>query len=246
MVYDYLMEVVGKKGAGYLVLLDPEKLSLARVGEVVSQIWKGGADAILIGGSTLYSADFDAIVAEVKGNSERPVIIFPGGAYQISRHADALLFLSLISGRNPQYLIGEQVRAAPLIKRYGLETIPVGYMLIESGNLTSVQFVSNTSPIPRDKIELAKSHALAAQYLGMKMVYLDGGSGAKESVPTRMIKEIRDSIALPVIVGGGIRRPEEAREKVEAGADFVVTGNLIEENPAMVKDFAEAIHRRNI
>lgn len=245
MVYDYLMEVVGEKGAGYLVLLDPEKIPLARVREVVSQIWKGGADAILIGGSTLYSADFDAIVAEVKGNSERPVIIFPGGAYQISRHADALLFLSLISGRNPQYLIGEQVRAAPLIKRYGLETIPVGYMLIESGNLTSVQFVSNTSPIPRDKIELAKSHALAAQYLGMKMAYLDGGSGAKESVPTRMIKEIRDSIALPVIVGGGIRRPEEAREKVEAGADFVVTGNLIEENPAMVKDFAEAIHRRN-
>lgn len=226
-----------------MILLDPEKLPLGSLGEVVSRASEGGVDAILVGGSTLYSGGFDAFVCAVKASSDLPVIIFPGGAYQISKSADALLFLSLISGRNPQYLIGEQVKAAPLLKKHGVETIPVGYMLIESGSLTSVQFISNTLPIPREKIEVAVSHALAAQYLGMKMVYLDGGSGARSSVPDEMIREIRDAVSIPILVGGGIRKPEEASRKVASGASFVVTGNVIEENPSMVKNFALAIHR---
>lgn len=242
MIYDYLIEVVQKKGAGYFVLLDPEKLPAHKLGEVIAGASEGGADAILVGGSTLCSGDFDDFASKAKASSDLPVIIFPGGAYQISESVDAILFLSLISGRNPQYLIGEQVRAAPLIKEYGLETIPVGYMLIESGNLTSVQFISNTLPIPREKIEVAVSHALAAEYMGMKMVYLDGGSGAKSSVPTNMIKAIRDAVSIPIIVGGGITRPEEARLKVASGASFVVTGNITETDPSMVKDFARAIH----
>ncbi len=242
MIYDYLIEVVRKKGAGYFVLLDPEKLPAHKLGEVIAAASEGGADAILVGGSTLCSGDFDDFASKVKAGSDLPVIIFPGGAYQISESVDAILFLSLISGRNPQYLIGEQVRAAPLIREYGLETIPVGYMLIESGNLTSVQFISNTLPIPREKIEVAVSHALAAEYMGMKMVYLDGGSGAKSSVPTNMIRAIKDAISIPIIVGGGITGPEEARLKVASGASFVVTGNITEKDPSMVKDFARAIH----
>lgn len=243
MVYDYLRKVVEEKGAGYLVLLDPEKLPLPELREVVSQISEGGADGILVGGSTLYSGDFEEFVSQVKARSELPVIVFPGGAYQISRSADAILFLSLISGRNPQYLIAEQVSAAPLLKKYGIETIPVGYMLIESGNPTSVQFISSTLPIPREKTEIAVSHALAAEYLGMRMVYLDGGSGARSSVPDEMIRAVRDAISVPIIVGGGIRNPEEASLKVASGASFVVTGSATEEEPSVVRDFARAIHR---
>ena len=165
---------------------------------------------------------------------------------QVSSIADAILFLVLISGRNPEHLIGSQVIAAPIIRRSGLEPISTGYMLIEAGNTTSAEFMSNTKPIPRDKADIAVAHALAAEIIGMKILYLDAGSGANASVPEEMLRAIASNCALPVIVGGGIRTPEEARRKVEAGASFVVTGTVTEHNNhhSFIKEFAEAVHSR--
>ena len=162
----------------------------------------------------------------------------------LTPHADAILYISLISGRNPNYLIGEQVKAAPWIQRHGLTPIPTGYMLIEGGNRTAVEFMSGTIPIPRDKPDIAGPHALAAQYLGMQMVYLEAGSGATYPVPNEMIATVKAQISIPLIVGGGIRTPKIAAKKVAAGADFVVTGNVLEENGSfeLMKEFADAVH----
>jgi putative glycerol-1-phosphate prenyltransferase len=163
---------------------------------------------------------------------------------QVSPIADAILFLILISGRNPDYLIGNQVLAAPIVRKSGLEAISTGYMLIEAGNSTSVEFMSNTRPIPRDKTDIALAHALAAEVIGMKLIYLDAGSGAQTSVPEEMLKTIAQKSSLPIIVGGGIRTPDEARKKVEAGASFVVTGTVTELNNhhSFIKEFAKAVH----
>jgi phosphoglycerol geranylgeranyltransferase len=163
---------------------------------------------------------------------------------QVSPLADAILFLVLISGRNPDYLIGNQVIAAPIIRRSGLEALSTGYMLVEAGNTTSAEFMSNTKPIPRDKPDIALAHALAAELIGMKLLYLDAGSGARESVSDDMLRTIAQRCSLPIIVGGGIRTPEEARKKVEAGASFVVTGTITELNNhhSFIREFAEAVH----
>jgi putative glycerol-1-phosphate prenyltransferase len=192
----------------------------------------------------MLSNEFDKTISRIKENTKAPVIIFPGGVSQVSFEADAILFLMLISGRNPEYLIGNQVHAAPIIKRMELEAISTGYMLIEGGNVTSAEFMSNTKPIPREKPEIAVAHALAAELLGLKILYLEAGSGAKQSVPDAMIKNVSKHCSLPLIVGGGIRTPEEAKNKVKAGASFVVTGTVIEENShcAMIQEFANAIH----
>ena len=161
---------------------------------------------------------------------------------QLTSYADAIFFMSLISGRNPNYLISEQVKAAPLIQKQGLEPIPTGYLLIDGGTQTSVSFISDTTPIPRDKYEIAWAHALAGQYLGMQLIYLEAGSGAEIPVPDPMISSVKKQVSVPIIVGGGIRSPETAQQKVEAGADFIVTGNVIEKDPSLMSAFAEAIH----
>lgn len=250
MVYPYLKKIYEEKGAGFLVLIDPNKEKWKK--EKIKRISKQ-ADAILVGGSTANSEQFNEFVKKVKENSgpkahqplaeKVPVIIFPGSSVQVSRYADAIFFTSLVSGRNPDYLIGEQVKAAPIIKKFNIETIPVGYILVESGSLTSVLYTSNTFPIPRDKYNIARDTALASEYLGMKFVYFDAGSGAKLSVPSDLIKEVKNYISIPIIVGGGIRTPEEAEEKIKAGADFVVIGNKVEEDPECIKAFGEAIHK---
>ena len=172
------------------------------------------------------------------------MIFFPGGISQLNSHYDAILFMSIISGRNPHYLIGEQVIAAPIVKDLGIEAIPTGYLLLDGGSDSAVQFMSGTAPIPMDKPDISIAHALAAQYLGKNLIYLEAGSGAKQAVPNELIKEVVEHVDIPLIVGGGIRKPEVAREKVEAGASFVVTGTIIEENinDDMLKKFAEAIH----
>ena len=156
----------------------------------------------------------------------------------------AILFLSVISGRNPELLIGQQVKGAPLLKEYGVEIISTGYMLIESGTFTSVEFMSNTRPIPRNKCDIAMAHALAAEYIGMKLIYLEAGSGALEPVPDEMVRAVVDYISLPVIVGGGIRDAESARSKVDAGAGFVVTGTVIEEDPGRLRELSAAVHTK--
>jgi phosphoglycerol geranylgeranyltransferase len=242
-VYRYMLDVKESRGAGYVVLLDPDKSSaveLAGQAEVISQY----ADLIFVGGSLCVRHDFDAAVKSVKAASSVPVVIFPGDATQVSPHADALLFLSLVSGRNPDLLIGEHVKAAPRIRRYELEVIPVAYMLVESGDTTSVQFMSQSLAIPRAKPELAMAHALAGEYLGMKLVFLEAGSGARHHVPEITIGAVSKYVSIPVVVGGGIRTPEDARAVVSAGASFVVTGDIIEKRGSveMLRDFTSAVH----
>ncbi len=227
---------------GLLCLIDPDK-EIKFLKEMVKKISDAGASAILLGGSTYGEVDFDEFVKEVKRYSEIPVIIFPSGMHHISKYADAIFFMSLLSGRNPQYLIEEQVKAAPLIKKYGLEVIPVGYILVDGGNPTSASYISHTMPIPRDKPRIAKYHALTAQYFGMKYVYLDAGSGAKYSVPEEMIKEVKEYIDIPLIVGGGIKTPEEALKKRKAGADFIVVGNIIEKDINLVYEFVKVLEK---
>jgi phosphoglycerol geranylgeranyltransferase len=238
------MDIRKKRGAGYLILIDPDKIDSGKLPAFVRNATEAGADAFLVGGSLLSSNEIDKLIQLVKSNTSIPVVIFPGSLFQISSAADAILFLLLISGRNPEHLIGNQVVAAPIIKRIGLEAIATGYMLIEGGKTTSAEFMSNTRPIPRNKPDIAVAHALAAEIIGMKMLYLDAGSGADLSVPDEMIQKVHKHSTLPIIVGGGIRNAEEAAGKVRAGASFVVTGTINEQNAdhTLVKDFAEAVH----
>lgn len=243
-VFKYLMDSVRKNGAGYFVLLDPEGRYSLKIEDVVTSITRDGADAILLGGSSVRRRTFDDFVRKVKSNTNLPLIVFPGSADQLSEDADAVLFLSLVSGRNPRYLIEEHVKAAPTIRKMGLETIPVGYIIVGSGSRTSVATESGTDPINSDDVDCVVAHALAAKYLGMRMVYMDAGSGAELSVPEKMIEMVKAETGLPLIVGGGIRSPEDAAKKVEAGADFVVTGNMIEQDPSLVAEFRQAIHRK--
>jgi phosphoglycerol geranylgeranyltransferase len=232
------------RGAGYLVLIDPDKIDQQKLPSFVRDATEAGADGFLVGGSLLLSNEIDKLVQLIKSNTTLPVVIFPGSLFQISAVADAILFLLLISGRNPEHIIGNQVIAAPKIRQIGMEAISTGYMLVEAGNTTSVEFMSNTKPLPRNKPDIAVAHALAAETIGLKMLYLDAGSGADAPVPDDMIRKIAGVCALPMIVGGGIRDPEVARQKVKAGASFVVTGTINEENShhSLVREFAEAVH----
>ena len=243
-VYNHLLSIRKKKGAGYIVLIDPDKKSENGLAGKVKKINNSGVDAILVGGSLMMDGRCSERVAQIKSLAEIPVIFFPGGISQLNSHYDAILFMSIISGRNPHYLIGEQVIAAPIVKDLGIEVIPTGYLLLDGGSDSAVQFMSGTAPIPMDKPDISIAHALAAQYLGKKLIYLEAGSGAKQAVPNELIKEVVEHVDIPLIVGGGIRTPEAAREKVKAGASFVVTGTIIEENNNgdMLKKFAEAVH----
>lgn len=242
-VLNYFHEVLKKHHAGYFVLIDPEQCEIEKCVKLAGEIEQAGADAILLGGSFLTN-DLHRIAKALKQETELPLVLFPGDSMHLTPHADAILYISLISGRNPNYLIAEQVKAAPWIQRYALKPIPTGYMLIEGGNKTAVEFMSGTMPIPRDKPDIAGPHALAAEYLGMQMVYLEAGSGAVHSVPEEMITAVKNQISIPLIVGGGIRTPEIAAKKVEAGADFIVTGNVLEENGSLelMRAFANAVH----
>lgn len=239
-----LLETKANKGGGFFLLLDPDRAEdhelMARA-EAASEC---GVDAILIGTSFMLNTNFHRTVQMVKERTDLPVIIFPGGYGQISPHADAILFTSLISGRNSTYLIDEQVKGAPIIKRFGIEPIATGYMLIESGRMTSVQFISNTRPIPSNKPDIAAAHALAAQYFGMKMIFMEAGSGAENPVPDEMIRVVKEYIEIPIIVGGGINSPEEAEKKIESGASFVVVGDKFEKDGSMelLREFTDAVH----
>ena len=248
-VYRYLLDTIKHKGACFLVLLDPDKQPPEDAGNLARKAVLAGADALLVGGSFLYTDRFHQTLEVVKSSVQCPVILFPGvsgPAAQMSPHADAILLLSLVSGRNAEYLIGEHVRSALWIDRCGLETVPTAYMLIESGGTTSAEFLSGSKPIPREKGEIAMIHALAAQQLGMKLVYLEAGSGAQKPVPDAMIGMVRNRVNIPIIVGGGIRDPETARRKVEAGAEMIVIGTAIEQRPdqSLLRGFAAAIHWR--
>lgn len=242
--YQYLLEVISQKGAGFLCLIDPDNQEPRKSLILAEKCVESGSDVVLVGGSMMLEDNFNETVRLFKEELEIPIIVFPGIFNFVSPYADAILLLSMMSSRNSQLLIGEQVRAAPLIKKYGIESIPTGYLLIQSDSYTSVQFMSQSNPIPRKKADIAVSHALAAQYLGMKLVFFDGGSGAKLSVPTHMIKKASETIEIPLVVGGGIKTPAEAKEKVKAGANFVVIGNAFEKDNSsnLMAEFADAIH----
>lgn len=243
-IYNYLINILDKKGAGYLVLIDPDQKNDSNIEEFVDTANQSNVDALLVGGSLMMDSKNHDRVELIKKNAKMPVIFFPGGVQQLNGHYDAMFFMSILSGRNPHYLIGEQAIAAPIVKDIGIETIPMGYILIDGGKTTTVEFMSSTKPIPMDRPDITVAHCLAAQYLGKKIIYLEAGSGAKYPVSTNTIKSVKNQIDIPVIVGGGIRKPEDARDRVEAGADFIVTGTIMEQHDklSMMKQFAQAIH----
>ena len=242
-VLNYLLSVKKKKGAGYIVLIDPDKNSENNLEEKISKINSSGVDAIFVGGSLILDNNCEKRVELIKSISKVPVIFFPGGISQLNKHYDAMLFMSILSGRNSHYLIGEQVIAAPIVKDLGIEVIPTGYLLVDGGNNSSVQFMSGSNPIPIEKPDILIAHALAAQYLGKKLVYLESGSGAKNSIPNNLLKAVTKYIDVPIIVGGGINTPKSANEKVLAGASFVVIGSILEgNNTNIINEFADAIH----
>ena len=226
------------------MLLDPDRHSQREYLSLAEAAEECGVDCLLVGSSLLFQTSFHDAVRKIKQRTELPVVIFPGSYAQVCPHADAILFSSLISGRNPGYLIEEQVKGAPLVRQYGLEAISTGYMLIESGPLTSVQYMSASLPIPRSKNDIACAHALAAQYLGMKLVYLEARSGAAHPVPSAMVQEVAGMVDIPVMVGGGLRSPEDCAARIEAGAAFVVMGNCFEEEPEhhRLREAAAAAH----
>lgn len=214
---------------GIFILIDPEKVTAESIPEFVKYFSSKNIDAFLIGGSTMEVDHFKSIVSIIRKNTKLPIIFFPGTAQQITADGNGILFMSLISGRNPKYLIEEQVKGAPVAKAAGLEAIGCGYMVISSRNKTKVEKVSKTNALNRDNILEAVNHALAAQYMGMETVYLECGSGAVQTVPEEMIKGIKRECDLVLIVGGGIRDAETAKEKADAGADFIVIGTLFED-----------------
>lgn len=228
VIYNKILKSIKEKGALFFVLIDPDRSERKDYLALGDTCQSAGVDAVLVGSSILINNTFSKVIKDLKKVVDIPVIIFPGNTLQISKYADAILFLSLISGRNPNHLFGEHVVAAPAIKSTGLEPISTGYMLIESGKTSSVEFMSDTKPIPADKPEIAKAHALAAEYMGMKFIYLEAGSGADYPVPDMLIREIKNYITLPIIVGGGIKTPEIARKKLNSGASIIVVGSIFE------------------
>lgn len=240
----HIKEIIKAKGAAYFILVDPDKLPLENIKEFVEFCEKAEVDGFLIGGSLMVNGDLDKTLIEMKKYTQLPLVIFPGSVNQVSNNADAILFLSLISGRNAEDLIGKHVQAAPLIHAYNLEAISTGYVLVESGKTTTAEYISGSKPVPRNKPEIAVATALAGQYIGMKYIYLEAGSGADNSVPGEMINAVSSKIDIPLIVGGGIKTPNEAREKVLAGANIIITGNFFEneKNWHLIEEFSSAIH----
>ncbi len=245
-VYDCLMTARDQRGAGFVLLIDPDRIEEKRYVALAEAAQDCGVDAIMVGTSLLLNVDFAAAVANIKYVTSLPVILFPGSSAQLSPEADAVLFFSLLSGRNPAYLVEEQVKAAPMIRQLGLETIATGYLLVESGAITSVQYVSSSLPIPRTKPDIACAHGLTAQYFGMKMVYLDAGSGAPQAVPSEMVRDVSSSLDIPVMVGGGLTTPQACADRVSSGASFVVVGNHFENDRdfSMLSEFTAAVHEK--
>jgi putative glycerol-1-phosphate prenyltransferase len=228
------------------VLIDPDKVSeVSELSQLLRLASECYVDYIFIGGSHIMTTNLGEVVSHVKSSTDIPVILFPGNAMQIDKQADGILFLSLISGRNPEFLIGQHVVAAPMLKGSDLEILPTGYILINDSKNSSVAYVSNTTPIPTDKYAIAASTAMAGEMLGMQLIYMDAGSGSSSPIPPRMISSVRRKIDIPLIVGGGINSLEKAKDSLEAGADIIVIGNAIEKNPDLMIRVSEYIYARN-
>ncbi len=244
-VEKYLLEKIECEGAIHITLLDPEKVTSSQASRVASKARSSGTSAIMIGGSTFVSTKhLDNVVKSVKRSVKIPTILFPNNVTGISRYADAIWFMSLLNSVDPYFLIGAQVLGAPLVKRYHLEPISLGYIIIGDGGTAGV--VGKAVPVPYDKPEIAVAHALAGQYLGMHFIYLEAGSGAKRPVPSEMIHTVKHYINVPLIVGGGIKSRGQALAAASAGADIIVTGNVVENTEVKhkVSEIIEGIRRR--
>jgi phosphoglycerol geranylgeranyltransferase len=234
----------GKKSIA--VLVDPDKVDdQARLQHLINLASENCVDFFFVGGSLVTSTNLSEVVRKIKENVSLPVVLFPGNSIQIDPSADALLFLSLISGRNPELLIGQHVIAAPVLRNTRLEIIPTGYILINSGKLTSVAYISNTMPIPDDKFSLAACTAMAGEMLGLKLIYMDAGSGAEKEISPKMIATVRKAVSVPLIVGGGINSAQKAITALEAGADMIVIGNALEKDPDLLTEVSEKIYAWN-
>lgn len=229
----------------FAVLLDPDKLDEKSCHRIIALSREYKIDFFFVGGSLITTSNLDALISLIKQHTEIPVMLFPGSNLQISNAADGILLLSLISGRNPDFLIGQHVVAAPILKKTSLEIISAGYMLVDCGKQTTVSYISNTTPLPWDKPEIASCTAMAGEMLGLKLIYLDGGSGAFKPVSAEMIAQVRKAVSVPVIAGGGINTPEKALTALNAGADVVVIGNGIEKDPALLAEVSSRISELN-
>lgn len=234
----------GKKSIA--VLVDPDKVADASaLQHLINLASENCVDYFFVGGSLVTTTNLSEIVKQIKENVNLPVILFPGNSIQIEPSADGILFLSLISGRNPELLIGQHVVAAPIVRNTRLEVLPTGYMLISSGRTTSVAYISNTTPIPDDKYSLAACTAMAGEMLGLQLMYLDAGSGAEKEISARMISAVRKAIHTPLVVGGGINTAQKALTALEAGADMIVIGNALEKDPNLLIEIADKVYEWN-
>ena len=243
-VADYIKEK-REKGPLHFTLIDPDKQEPAEAGKMAKATEGFGSDAIMVGGTwgDAFGSKLDQTILEIKKSSKLPVVLFPSSAQQISQHADAIFFMSLLNSRSTQYLIEEQAKGAVYVRKFNLEPLPMAYIIVESDSNTAVSWVGDVKAIPRDKPEIAAAYSLAAKYLGMKVIYLEAGSGAKLSVPPELIGAVKHAVGEDtwVIVGGGIRDPEIAKEKVKAGADIIVTGTIAEEDTNKLKEIIKAV-----
>ncbi len=238
-LYQDIVQGKKDKAKKIAILIDPDNLELSTIQETVRIASRNSVDYFFIGGSLIVNDVMDLVIDSIKAICDIPVVIFPGQPNQINNKADGILFLSLISGRNPDLLIGNHVIAAPMLRSSDLEILPTGYMLIDGGKSTAVQYISNTNPIPNDQTGIALCTALAGQYLGLKLIYLDAGSGANQPVPSKIIRAISSELSIPVIVGGGIRNANKVSENFEAGADIIVIGNAVEKDPNFIVEIAK-------
>ena len=239
-LYASIIKQKKAKKKQFALLIDPDKFD--STDEIIKLAHKAKVDFFMVGGSIITSGNFEKCILTLKKRSNIPVIIFPGNTLQINKHADGILFLSLISGRNPELLIGNQVIAAPIIRSADLEVLPTGYMLIDGGNSSTTSYISNTTPIPYDKNEIAMCTAIAGEMLGLKLIYMDAGSGAQNCISKSMIKLVSSNIDIPLIIGGGINTPEKAIAACKSGADIIVVGNAVEKDASLIEIMAKAIH----
>lgn len=241
-MYPSLCERKANGRKSFAVLIDPDKVDNDKMHRLLELAHAAKVDYFLVGGSLVISNYLDTCVQFIKKNSSIPVILFPGSHTQVSKYADALLYLSLISGRNPELLIGQHVISAPAVRKSGLEILSTGYMVIDGGAPTTVSYISNASPLPADKDDIAMCTAMAGEMLGMKLIYMDAGSGAKKPITESMIETVSRHISVPLFVGGGITNPEKAYLNCKAGADIIVVGNAIEKDETLIMEMASAVH----
>ncbi|WP_040497070.1 geranylgeranylglyceryl/heptaprenylglyceryl phosphate synthase [Fulvivirga imtechensis] len=228
------------------ILIDPDKVEdISSLTGLLNLAKECYVDYFFVGGSLITQQNLDKVIKAIKSSCSIPTVLFPGSNMHLDLSADGILFLSLISGRNPDLLIGQHVVAAPILKNSGIEVLPTGYILINSERTSAVSYMSNTSPIPPDKYSIAASTAMAGEMLGLKLIFIDAGSGAREAITPKMIQQVKKSVNVPVIVGGGINSAAKAKASLEAGADVIVIGNAAEKNPNLVIEVSEKIYDFN-